>query len=73
VIYETSPTPAVKRLLWEIKRLRAVALRAHDLVRTIDYNGTKLDPASKLALGSLRESLDQEPVVQEEKARRLER
>ena len=73
VIYETNPTPAVKRLLFDIKQLRAVALRAHDLVRTIDYHGDRLDPASNLALGSLREALEHEPVVQEEKTRRVER
>jgi hypothetical protein len=62
-VYETNPTPAVKRLLWEIHRLRAVVLRANDLVRSIDYNGTKLVPASGLALKGLREALQSEPVV----------
>ena len=70
-VYELSPTPAVKRLLWEVHRLRAVVLRANDLVRTIDYNGTKLDPASGLALKGLREALEAEPVVLEDQARRV--
>jgi hypothetical protein len=70
-VYETNPTPAVKRLLWEVHRLRAVVLRANDLVRSIDYNGTKLDPASLLALKGLREALEGEPVVREDAERRL--
>jgi hypothetical protein len=74
VIYETNPTPAVKRLLWEIHRLRAVVLRADDLVRTLArYKGeSRLDPGSGLALKSLREALQDEPVVKEDTARRLQ-
>jgi hypothetical protein len=73
VIYETNPTPAVKRLLWEIHRLRAVVLRADDFVRTLArYKGdSRLDPGSGLALTSLREALRDEPVVNEDAARRL--
>ena len=74
VIYETNPTPAVRRLLWEIHRLRAAVLRADDFVRTLArYQGeSRLDPGSRLALTSLREALADEPVVEEEAARRLQ-
>lgn len=61
----------VERLLWEVHRLRAVVLRANDLVRAIDYNDTKLDPASGLALKSLHEALEGEPVVQEDATKRI--
>ena len=61
LIYQTNPTPAVKRLLWEIHRLRAVVLRTNDLVRTIDYHGTTLDPASALLLRGLRGALTSGP------------
>jgi hypothetical protein len=73
-IYETNPTPAVKRLLWEIHRLRAVVLRADDFVRTLArYKGdSRLDPGSGLALANLREALHEEPVVKEDEARRLQ-
>lgn len=74
-IYETNPTPAVRRLLWEIHRLRAVALRANDFVRAVDrFQGeSRLDPGSGLALKSLRAALQDEPVVREDEARRLGR
>jgi hypothetical protein len=73
-IYETNPTPAVRRLLWEIHRLRAAVLRADDFVRALErYKGeSRLDPGSGLALTSLREALREEPVVKEETARRLQ-
>lgn len=54
MIYETNPTPAVKRLLWEIHRLRAAVLRANDLLRALDYYKVKLDPQSALAVTGLR-------------------
>jgi hypothetical protein len=72
-IYEANPTPAVKRLLWEIHRLRASVLRADDFVRALErHKGeSRLDPGSGIALTSLREALREEPVVKEEAARRL--
>jgi hypothetical protein len=74
VIYETNPTPAVKRLLWEIHRLRAVVLRADDFLRALErYQGdSRLDPGSRLALSNLQEALREEPVVKEDAARRLQ-
>ena len=72
-IYEANPVPAVRRLLWEIHRLRAVVLRASDFARSIDrFKGdSKLDQGSKMALTNLREALREEPVVKEDEANRL--
>jgi len=68
-----SPEPAIKRLLWEVRRLRATVLRSNDLVRAVDrFNGqSKLDQESVLALTRLREAVKDEPVVREDEARRL--
>ena len=70
-IYETNPTPAVKRLLWEIHRLRAAVLRANDLLRALDHYQTKVHPQAELAVVGLREAVKDEPVVKEDEARRL--
>jgi hypothetical protein len=72
-IFEANPLPPVRRLLWEIHRLRAVALRASNLLRAMDYNGSsaRLDPASKLALVGLSEMLEGEPVVKEDAQQRI--
>lgn len=66
--------PPVRRLLWEIHWLRAVVLRANDFVRSVDRfrSDSKLDPGSKLALTSLREALQDEPVVKEDEANRMD-
>jgi len=62
--------PLVRRLLWEISRLRAVALRAHQLERMIrdDYKND-IDNSVHLVLMELRELLGKEPVIQEEEER----
>jgi hypothetical protein len=63
-IYDANPVPAVRRLPWEIHRLRAGVLRANDLVRAMDrFKGqNRLDPGSELALIALREAQDK-PVL----------
>jgi hypothetical protein len=67
-IYEDAPTRPVKRLLWEIHRLRAVVLLAHDFVRSIDRHrhSNTLTTGSYDALDRLRSALDREPAVREE-------
>ena len=68
--YEANPLSPVRRLLWEIHRLRAVVLRAN-FMRALDRFGGdgKLDPGSRMALTSLREALREEPVVKEDEAK----
>jgi hypothetical protein len=36
-IWQRAPIAAVRRLLWEIHRLRALVLRANDFVRMATY------------------------------------
>lgn len=50
------------RLLWEIKRLRSIALRAHQYEQSA-YGGTG---GSLLVLNALRRELEGEPVVAEQ-------
>lgn len=50
----------VRTLLWEVKRLRALALRTHDLLR----QGTSSTGA--MMANSLRTTLKDEPVVKEQ-------
>ena len=58
-IYETNPTPAVKRLLWEIHRLRAVVLRADDFtgLRASEPGETQKLPATGLRFEDLERDL----------------
>lgn len=51
----------ILRLLWEIKRLRAIVLRAHQYQRTIHGVGG----GSQLVLNALRRELEGEPVILE--------
>lgn len=53
-------SPDVRALLWEVARLRALALRSHDYFRQ-GSSSTALVMAE-----SLRTMLEQEPVVQEQ-------
>ena len=66
-IYEASPTPAVRRLLWEIHRLRATILAADQLNQRLIETGAaaRVDTTTQLLIGSLRERLKDEPVVRE--------
>jgi hypothetical protein len=74
-IWQRAPIPAVRRLLWEIHRLRALVLRANDFVRMATHRGAdkRMDSTSSALLDGLRESLEDEPVVKEDEARRMER
>jgi len=60
-------------LLWEIHRLRALVLRANDLIRSMSARGgdRTLDSTTQALLVGLRAELAREPVVQEDDARRL--
>jgi len=53
-------SPDVRALLWEVKRLRALALRTHDLLR----QGSSSTGA--MIANSLRTTLEDEPAVKEQ-------
>lgn len=54
----------IVRLLWEIKRLRSIVLRAHQYEQSA-YGGTG---GSLLVLNALRRELEGEPVIAEQGA-----
>lgn len=54
----------IVRLLWEIKRLRSIVLRAHQYEQSA-YGGTG---GSLLVLNALRRELEDEPVIAEQVA-----
>jgi hypothetical protein len=54
-------SPDVITLLWEIKRLRAIVLRADQLQRSIDGLGG----GAGMILNALRDELKGEPVINE--------
>jgi len=56
-----SDLPDVRELLWEVARLRALALRTHDYFRQGSSS------TSLILAESLREMLEDEPVVQEQR------
>lgn len=61
-IYDQNPTPVVRRLLWEIHRLRSTILRAHQIRQTI---GTRVGRANTTAgiWDIFERELDAEPVL----------
>jgi hypothetical protein len=73
-IYEANPTTAVRRLLWEIHRLRVVAIHAHDFVRMAVYHKSdaRLDRHSRSMFNDLRGLVEAEPVVKERYALRVD-
>jgi hypothetical protein len=73
-IWQRAPIAAVRLLLWEIHRLRALVLRANDFVRMATYYKAeqRMDTTSRSLLEGLRESLKQEPAVKEDDARRMD-
>jgi hypothetical protein len=56
----SADSPDVRALLWEVARLRALALRTHDYFRQ-GSSSTAL-----ILADSLRTMLDDEPVIQEQ-------
>jgi hypothetical protein len=59
-LYDQNPSPVVTELLWEIHRLRAVILRAHQIRRTIARN----PPAMPRVLWeAFTDEIDAEPCV----------
>ena len=68
-IYETNPTPAVKRLLWEIKRLRGIVVLANSLFVSMDrarHSGARLTEDSQKILDQLRHRIRLEPASSED-------
>ena len=72
-VWTRARTPAVRILLWEVHRLRALVLRANDFVRIAAYHrlDRHMDTTSRTLFEGLRESLKDEPVVKEDEARRV--
>jgi hypothetical protein len=60
-IRERSDSPDVRTLLWEIKRLRGLVLRADQLTRVLD----NLGGSKGMILDGLRAELEGEPCVAE--------
>lgn len=59
-------SPTVRRLLWEVFRLRAIALRANQLLRSIDADPASLDfNSADLIAKELRACLDELPIISE--------
>ena len=73
-IWLRGPIAGVRRLLWEIHRLRALVLRANDFVRMPTYYKAeqRMDTTSRNLLEGLRESLKEEPAVREDDPRRID-
>lgn len=61
-LQERNPTPDARAMLWEIRRLRGLVLRSHDLVRLLEDRG---GPAGVMIAG-LKEALKDEPCVEEQ-------
>src|SRR5262249_10914758 len=73
-IWQRSPTRDTRDLLWEIHRLRAIALRSDQLLPPLLQSGAeaRLDQTTKLITGALWDALRGEPAVAEaEEARRV--
>jgi hypothetical protein len=66
-IGERSPSRDTRDLLWEIHRLRAIALRSDQLLRRLLELGVlaRLDPTTKMISDGLWDALRDEPAVAE--------
>jgi hypothetical protein len=69
-LYDQDPSPLVRELLWEIHRLRAVILRAHQVRSTIGHN-PPLVP--QVLWEAFTKELDAEPCVHDPATTRQER
>jgi len=67
LIWKRSPTPAVRLLLWEIYRLRLVAIHAHSYTKFMISRGAprRMDTTEKILFEQLRDTVQREPVVKE--------
>ena len=74
-LWERNPSPEVRTLLWEVHRLRMLALASQRLLLQISAAGnvSKLDLTTQAAIEGLRARLVDEPVCQEESDRDAER
>ena len=66
-IWKRSPSPAVRLLLWEIYRLRLVAIHAHSYTKFMIGRGAarRMDGTEKILFEQLRDIVAKEPVVKE--------
>ena len=73
-IWQRTREPAVRMLLWEIHRLRALVLRANDFLRQAKYHGLyrHMDTTTQTLFKGLQDALKQKPVVAEDDARRMD-
>lgn len=72
-IQRTDRSPTVRRLLWEVFRLRAIAIRADQLVRSIKADPASLDfHSADLIVKELRAALDELPLTSERRTQREE-
>jgi len=61
----------IRRLLWEVFRLRVVARRADQLMRSLTANQASLEFNSQyIVVDCLREELEELPFLKEDEARR---
>lgn len=67
----THQSKVLRRVLWEVRRLQAVALRADQLLRSINANPASLDfNSADLIVRELRASLDEFPLIRERRKER---
>ncbi len=65
-IQRTDRSPNVRRLLWEVFRLRAIAMRADQLIRSIIADPASLEfNSAEIVVKELRASLDELPLMRE--------
>ena len=53
-IARNHPSVLVRRLLWEIRRLRIVEARARDVLAHLEHSGAAAHPSLQLVMGELR-------------------
>lgn len=69
----THQSKVLRRVLWEVRRLQAVALRADQLLRSINADPASLDfNSADLIVKELRASLDELPLTSERRKQREE-
>lgn len=62
-LWERNPSPEVRALLWEVFRLRGIALRAHQVSVMIGDQPDTFGPTFTRVLSILREQLSKDPAI----------
>jgi hypothetical protein len=69
----THQSKVLRRALWEVRRLQAVALRADQLLRSLNADSASLDfNSAHIVVNELRRLLDQLPLISERRKEREE-